>query len=393
MNPQITTFDAIAFTLIPGLWLGVLLLLRLLLMKEGPQVANRILAVIICGMTLVISAPLFLTHLSLSTRWHLLRNIGTVSFLYGPGVYFYILASIQKEFQLNRRASLHAVPALFLILMGALASILWDREPYAGFGDDHFQPPLRAKVMAIVLLLHVSTYLFLAGRLLLRHRRFVIDRASYTDEVHSRWLLFVYSLLWIPILSAAFSLFLFQPFKAPPLAPIGSSLMVIAFHVLILFWPQIFRGFPESLRADREEDLEPVRYQSSSLDEELKEKYFRQILRYMETNRLYLKPDLTLSQLAEGVLINQKYISQVINEKSGRNFMDFVNGYRVEAAKRYLLEQQYSHYTIVAIASEVGFHSRSAFYSAFKKFTGMTPSTFRDGETSVQIPESGHPDS
>ncbi|MEL6843420.1 MAG: helix-turn-helix domain-containing protein, partial [Bacteroidota bacterium] len=59
------------------------------------------------------------------------------------------------------------------------------------------------------------------------------------------------------------------------------------------------------------------------------------------------------------------------------NFMDFINGYRIEEAQKMLRAPRFGHYTIVAIAQEVGFRSRSAFYAAFKKISGQTPTEYK----------------
>ena len=78
-------------------------------------------------------------------------------------------------------------------------------------------------------------------------------------------------------------------------------------------------------------------------------------------------------------------LSQLLNEHVGENFAQFVNRHRIEEAKAQLVDPAYQHFTIAAIAEEVGFNSTSAFNAAFKKITGATPSKYRqrslsDGE-------------
>lgn len=70
-------------------------------------------------------------------------------------------------------------------------------------------------------------------------------------------------------------------------------------------------------------------------------------------------------------------LSQIINERLKQNFVDFINTYRVEEAKRKLLAPHKSHYSVLAIAEEAGFNSKSSFNSVFKKHARMTPSEFR----------------
>jgi len=70
-------------------------------------------------------------------------------------------------------------------------------------------------------------------------------------------------------------------------------------------------------------------------------------------------------------------LSKTINTYSNVNFSDFVNSFRVDKVKELLASQEFSEYTIVAIGLECGFNSKSTFYSAFKKNTGVTPVQYR----------------
>jgi len=70
-------------------------------------------------------------------------------------------------------------------------------------------------------------------------------------------------------------------------------------------------------------------------------------------------------------------LSQVINEQLSSNFNDFINSYRVEEAKKMLMNPEMKNFTIASIAYDSGFNTLSAFNVAFKKFTGITPPQFR----------------
>jgi len=71
-------------------------------------------------------------------------------------------------------------------------------------------------------------------------------------------------------------------------------------------------------------------------------------------------------------------LSQVINENIGKSFFDFVNEYRVRETKKALADSRSEQFSILGIAMDAGFNSKSAFYTAFKKYTGMTPSQFKE---------------
>lgn len=96
----------------------------------------------------------------------------------------------------------------------------------------------------------------------------------------------------------------------------------------------------------------------------------------MESEQLYLDPDLSIDDIAELMHISSKELSQTINQSFGRHFFDFVNSYRIEEAKRMLLDSRNSM-TIQEIMYAAGFSSKSSFNTIFKKKTNKTPSQFR----------------
>lgn len=96
---------------------------------------------------------------------------------------------------------------------------------------------------------------------------------------------------------------------------------------------------------------------------------------YLVTQRAFLDPDLGAARLARQMGWTQKMLSEEINQRSGMHFFDFLNSYRINHAKGLLLDDQNRQITEVMLAS--GFNSKSSFYIAFRKETGMTPSAYR----------------
>ena len=94
----------------------------------------------------------------------------------------------------------------------------------------------------------------------------------------------------------------------------------------------------------------------------------------MEHDRLFLDASLSLPKLAKHISRSAYHISQTLNETLGVNFFDYVNHYRVKAAKQQL---QNTDNTVLDIAMDVGFNAKSSFYTAFKKDTGITPNQYR----------------
>jgi AraC-like DNA-binding protein len=102
----------------------------------------------------------------------------------------------------------------------------------------------------------------------------------------------------------------------------------------------------------------------------------RKVLAYFETEKSYLNPELTLSELAIKLNTNTSVLSAVINTGFGKNFNDFVNEYRVEEFKRKAAAPDGKHLTLLAIAFDCGFNSKATFNRAFKKVTDLSPKAF-----------------
>ena len=95
----------------------------------------------------------------------------------------------------------------------------------------------------------------------------------------------------------------------------------------------------------------------------------------MEQQKLYLDPDLRLSDLAEELEVTSHQLSRILNENFSQNFNAFLNQYRIEEAKEQLIADPDK--TIISVAFDVGFNTKSAFNDQFSRIAGMTPAAFR----------------
>ncbi|MEK9726486.1 MAG: helix-turn-helix domain-containing protein, partial [Candidatus Margulisiibacteriota bacterium] len=98
----------------------------------------------------------------------------------------------------------------------------------------------------------------------------------------------------------------------------------------------------------------------------------------MNTEKIYIEPQLNLKQLAEQINLTPHQLSELLNHEIGQNFNTYLMQFRVKAAIKLLKKEPDK--TILGIALSVGFNSNSAFYSAFRKITGKSPGDFRDAK-------------
>jgi AraC-like DNA-binding protein len=104
----------------------------------------------------------------------------------------------------------------------------------------------------------------------------------------------------------------------------------------------------------------------------------KQIEDYVVGSESFMSAELTIIDLAEKLKVHPKRISTAINTVIKQNFNTYINQHRINKAERLLKNKSAENFSIEGIGKEVGFNSKSAFYSAFKKYTGMTPSAYKE---------------
>ncbi len=124
-----------------------------------------------------------------------------------------------------------------------------------------------------------------------------------------------------------------------------------------------------------------IKYKDSPLNPDFTAECIKKLNALMEVEKVYSDADLSLPVLAEKMSLSSHQLSQLLNEKMDRNFFDFINQYRIEAAIKLLQSPRGAQRKISAIAMDVGFNTMAAFYKAFKKHTGKTPSSYQKQAT------------
>lgn len=243
-------------------------------------------------------------------------------------------------------------------------------------------------VLVLVWILQSSFYVYAVFRRLTRYRAQLKQVFASTESKEFYWIswlflaigstwLFLAIYLVIDNLIGSLS-FAFEPFQVLLLGMIWS----------VSVWA--LRSKPGFEEVYLEPDMDTVfetyspeqtKYQKSALTEAQAKNIAQSLESFMQEQQAFLDPDLSLQKLAKSVNTTANYLSQTLNEQLDMSFFDYVNGYRIEMAKT-LLDQ--SKNKVLDIAMEVGFNSKSAFYSAFKKHTLTTPNEYRkqQGNTS-----------
>jgi len=116
-------------------------------------------------------------------------------------------------------------------------------------------------------------------------------------------------------------------------------------------------------------------------------KIFDEIIHLLEVEKVHQNPNLTINDVTQAINSNQKYVSSAIANYTQMNFNNFINYFRINEAKKLIISQEYQTLNEIMYAS--GFNSRTPFYNAFNKFTGMSPKQFKDLSKSQPEPVFG----
>ena len=293
-------------------------------------------------------------------------------FLIAPLLWFYVNELRGHKVILSFRLILHFIPFIAIIFSSLLVKDLSPAHPLVNYLDAH-QRSLSI-LFWFLLVIQFSGYLYFVHKKWLVYQQVMEQEVSNTEYVNIAWVRFFMSVF---LLINFFFLFtLFAQIHLGNLFWLSKTISVIfSLSIFALGYKGILQK--EIFHIDREVNLLNTPGPSPGIlvrqpDEEL----INRLLRYMEDRKPYLDPELTLSSLAKDLTLSRSLLSQLINEGMGDNFYNFINKYRVEQVKLFMVDPSMKNFSLLGIALEAGFKSKSTFNLIFKRFTGLTPTEY-----------------
>ena len=328
--------------------------------RKGFRLSNRIFSAVLFVFSIYVGYAFSLSFgasPNMVQYYSVLFIVSQSAFLIGPLLFWYVKSVMLPEFYLQKTDILHLFPFLlavsyFMIVTNFMKIMVpWESK-------------MRV-IDSILIFSHIFIYLMASIRLM----QFRFKSIFYNDDPKIAWLRFLvigYVLIWLIQLH----LFIFiDIWKLYGFCPYSDSLYFAVIFIFCNGIAFIAWNKPELFAHKK-------KYQTSELLNQDKERYLETLRHYMEDRKAFLEPSLTLAMVSEDTFIPIRYLSQIINEFYQMNFCDYLNRYRVEEGKLILSAKNKEKTTILQIAFDVGFNSKSTFNTAFKKHTGMTPSEY-----------------
>lgn len=366
-------------------------LFALLVSRRENRTANRFLAAVMLMMVVDLAMAAF--HLAgFETRApHIIGSDFAVSFLYGPLLYFYVRALTRPESVVRARDALHLLPFVIAVLAAVPFYALPAGEKLL-FIENGGALETAGYLGTVAHLKFASAFVYvvLVLRTLHVHRQTLQARPSHLGKSDFVWLRNVVRGA-LALVVVAFVIYGLRS---------GASDVVIGFdtelvhdHITLLAVTLFIYGI--GFLGLRQQDIADAqrlttgsngrssnrsaapKYDRSGLDEQKARQGSDKLIALMEREHPYRDGNLTLGDLADMLGMSTHNLTEILSTRLGQSFHDFVNGYRIRDVRRRLVDPKDAHLTVIAIAFEAGFNSKSTFNSVFKKHTGMTPSAFR----------------
>ena len=360
--------------------------------KKGKSKADKILTawLIVTGFHLTMFY-LFISGNYLKFPWLLGLHL-PLPLVHGPFLFLYTTALTQER-RIKTVGLLHFVPLLltyglmfnFFLLPDDQKVWVYEHE---GSGYKWLTDPVFIAIIASGVIYIVLSFLKLR-----QHKANIESQFSNTARINLNWLRYLIygtSAIWLVIILGLGDIYIFATvviyvffigyFGIRQVGIFSNKMLANETHESLLeknvnAAPEIKDQLPTVTHVSNEQDAKR-KYQKSSLTTEEARRIYNQLHQLMLKDKLFKDPELNLGQLAESLNVHSNVLSQIINSFENKTFYDYINGLRIEEFKSMVAEPGNRQYTLLSLAYECGFNSKTAFNRNFKKVTAQSPSEY-----------------
>lgn len=358
-------FNFFTVLLLLGILQGSILVILLNRIKDKNKSANAFLSIFILLLVITLLGRTLKEFKIATSLPNFLALPDAIIYLYGPILYFYIKTLVSK-FKLTRSVLLIHLMPVGLFLLAEIPLFLEESNSWHILWRE--QTRTRFIIIEGSAIFFNIFYLFLDVRLLLRYKKNSEHNLSFKQ--YPSYLTVILILIGICLAIWLFSYLSWVIGYYNPLSIFGYRAIWLTMVFITYALAYFAMNQPELFKMSLETKKEPL-LKNNELDA-LKER----LAQLMNEEKPYLKPRLTLQELATMLEVNTSVLSNVINGKFKQNFNDFVNEYRIQEFIQLSQKPAHKNLTILALAYEAGFNSKTTFNTKFKKKMGKTPFQF-----------------
>ncbi|MEO9869068.1 helix-turn-helix domain-containing protein [Ekhidna sp.] len=348
----------------------------LIFSKADNKRSNRLLAFLILVVNLHLTY-LMLLDLNLDNLFPWLLWI-PYSFLLaiGPLLFFYTCSFTRSGFKLSKKEMLHFVP-LGIELILQLFQICWailSREIYYNVPTDRIITPL----IYVSASISIFYYLRRSMKEIESHEKLLVQQFSEIRKKTLQWLIKLleyYRLFWLIWIPFAVSFLILFRGQIQNVFTIAVTYFLLTLLTYLTYWVGL-QGLKKGFVMNIGDLIKNIKGGYHHLAQSEISELIAAIKTEMEKNDLFMNATLSLKEFASVLAKDPNLVSFVINTHLKKSFFELVNSYRIEAVKQRLMRNDGNRFTLLAIALECGFNSKTSFNRVFKEMTGDTPSQY-----------------
>jgi AraC-like DNA-binding protein len=356
-----------------------------LLLQKRPRALHDIILILwLLYLGLFIGVYSFYSH-ELFTHFQLLSvSFISLFMLHGLFLYYYILSLVSDKKEIQNIDFLHFIPFILFNLYLLIASFLPETAVKLNIESlsMDYDPPLLFLFFLILTALSGTVYFLFSIKLFRKLDINIFNNYSNSKEINLSWLrklILIFGIIWTSLMTVTIIHHVFHMFSML-FCTDGLFLSLSVFVILIGYFglKQKVIFYSESIIVSGNSTEIQTKYAGSKLKDSEAKLYVEKLDKHMDSSKPHLNPDLTLLQLASEINITPHLLSQIINDHYKLNFFDYINQHRVQEFQAAVADPKNKNYSLLGIAFECGFNSKSAFNRMFKKSTGLTPSQFKE---------------
>ena len=307
-----------------------------------------------------------------------------IGFLLGPLLYFYIRSIYKKEKAFSLQKFWHFMPALVyvgFISIPYLISFIKDEYLF-----DYLKFLDKNEYLLQVQVLFLGLYLLLSFRALKQFKNLAKENYSNLTDKDISWVTYLlYGILFIIATNIVIEVYILIFHGQLSISNILTTVSLIIVVIYLGYYgisqsqillPDLTENNLNRKREPLNTIKKPTHHLANATKDEI-EALKTQLIQLLENEQPYLDENLSLKTLAAMIPTTERKLSALLNYHFNTNFYDFVNGYRVKEIQARLGKKDYDKYTILALAFDSGFNSKSSFNRIFKKETGLSPSAYK----------------
>ena len=371
----------------------------LVLSKKGKSVSDKILAIWLSVFAVYFSFVYYSFqsgHVFYIDYGH--YPTGAIVLFYSL-MYLYTKSLISEENIFKAKWLLHLIPTI-IVYFSTIPLAMLSYEEKVDLVT-HSVNNIYFNLVFVIIILFITIYIVATLRLLKKHKVSMGKMFSYEENINLNWLrilAFLLILLWIVISGLAAYVFylgassdLITPEDHMTLDMQGQLSFVIFVFLLGFFGikQQVIYSAPianDNSTVKNESNISrpletakqvvPLKYGKSGLNEDMASEIYTNLNILVNENAIYKNEELTLVELSKQLKVHPNHLSQVINEMEGKNFYNYINALRIKEFIRLASLPENKKYTMISLAYDCGFSTKSTFNKHFKLQTGKTPTEF-----------------